>query len=116
MARKPRIYIPGVAHHVIRRGNNRQACFGDESDYKAYLSYLKEAAIQNSVAIHAYVLMTNHVHILATPSDAQGLGRRLQTLGRRYVQFFNHKYCRTGTLWESRYKSALVQSESYLLT
>ena len=115
MARKPRIYIPGVAHHVIQRGNNRQACFGDDSDFKAYLSYLKEAAIQNSVAIHAYVLMTNHVHILATPSDAQGLGKMLQTLGRRYVQFFNHKYGRTGTLWEGRYKSTLVQTEHYLL-
>jgi putative transposase len=97
MARRPRIYIPGVAHHVIQRGNNREACFGDESNYKAYLTYLKESALQNGVAIHAFVLMTNHVHLLVTPSDETALGKMLQTLGRRYVQYFNQKYGRTGT-------------------
>jgi putative transposase len=116
MARRPRIYIPGVAHHVIQRGNNRQACFGDDADYKAYLNYLKQSATQNDVAIHAFVLMTNHVHMLVTPSDEKALGKMLQTLGRRYVQYFNHKYGRTGTLWEGRYKSTLVQTENYLLT
>ncbi|MEJ2076351.1 MAG: transposase, partial [Reinekea sp.] len=116
MARRPRIYVPGVAHHVIQRGNNREACFGDESDYKAYLTYLKESALQNGVAIHAFVLMTNHVHLLVTPSDETALSKMLQTLGRRYVQYYNHKYGRTGTLWEGRYKSTLVQTENYLLT
>lgn len=116
MARRPRIYIPGVAHHLIQRGNNREACFYEEADYKAYLSHLYDVATQYSVAIHAFVLMTNHVHLLATPSNEQALGKMMQALGRRYVQFFNHKYSRTGTLWEGRYKSTLVQSEQYLLT
>ena len=116
MARRPRLYIPSVAHHVIQRGNNREACFGDESDYKAYLTYLKESAGQNCVAIHAFVLMTNHVHLLVTPIDETALGKMLQTLGRRYVQYYNRKYGRTGTLWEGRYKSTLVQTENYLLT
>ncbi|EAR11059.1 transposase [Reinekea blandensis] len=98
MDRKPRVYIPGVAHHIVQRGNNRQACFGDESDYKVYLTYLKEGAEQNNVAIHPFVLMTNNVHILCTPKDEKGNSRLLQTLGRRYVQYFNHKYGRTGTL------------------
>ena len=116
MARRPRIYIPGVAHHLIQRGNNREACFYDEADYKAYLSHLKQVAEQCFVDIHSFVLMTNHVHILVTPSDCDGLGKMMQSLGRRYVQYFNHKYSRTGTLWEGRYKSTLVQTEQYLLT
>jgi putative transposase len=116
MARRPRIYIPGVAHHLIQRGNNREACFYEEADYKTYLSHLREVADQFSVAIHSFVLMTNHVHLLVTPNDANALARIMQALGRRYVQFFNHKYSRTGTLWEGRYKSTLVQSEQYLLT
>ncbi|MEJ2072836.1 MAG: transposase, partial [Reinekea sp.] len=105
-----------VAHHVIQRGNNREACFGDEPDYKAYLTYLKESALQNGVVIHAFVLMTNHVHLLVMPSDETALGKMLQTLGCRYVQYYNHKYGRTGTLWEGRYRSTLVQTENYLLT
>ncbi len=116
MARRPRLYIPGVAHHIIQRGNNREACFYEEADYKAYLTYLQESAEQNQIKIHAYALMANHVHILCTPSDEKGNGKMLQTLGRRYVQYVNHKYGRTGTLWEGRYKSTLVQSENYLLT
>ena len=116
MARRPRIYVPGVAHHVIQRGNNREACFYDESDYKAYLSHLLEVAQQFKVALHAFVLMTNHVHLLATPSNEIALGKMMQALGRRYVQYFNHKHSRTGTLWEGRYKSTLVQTEHYLLT
>ncbi len=83
---------------------------------KPFLSYLHVASQQYSVAIHAFVLMTNHVHLLATPNNEHALGKMMQALGRRYVQFFNHKYSRTGTLWEGRYKSTLVQSEQYLLT
>ena len=116
MARLPRLYLPGSAQHVIQRGNNREACFYDEADYKAYLVLLKEAAIKHQVAIHAFVLMTHHVHLLATPSDEQGTSGMMQTLGRRYVQHFNHSHRRTGTLWEGRYKSTIVDADTYLLT
>jgi putative transposase len=116
MARLPRLYLPGCAQHVIQRGNNREACFYDEADYKAYLSFLKDAATKCQVAIHAFVLMTNHVHLLVTPSDEQGISRMMQAQGRKYVQYFNFTYGRTGTLWEGRYKSTLVDSDSYLLT
>lgn len=116
MARLPRLYFPGCAQHVIQRGNNREACFYDEADYKAYLSFLKEAATKYQVAIHAFVLMTNHVHLLATPGDEQGISRLMQAQGRQYVQYFNFTYGRTGTLWEGRYKSTLVDSDSNLLT
>ena len=116
MARLPRLYFPGCPQHVIQRGNNREACFYDEADYKAYLSFLKEAASKYQVVIHAFVLMTNHVHLLATPRDEQGISRLMQAQGRKYVQYFNFTHGRTGTLWEGRYKSTLVDSDSYLLT
>lgn len=116
MARLPRLYFPGCAQHVIQRGNNRQACFYDEADYKAYLSFLKEAAAKYQVAIHAFVLMSSHVHLLVTPGDEEGISRLMQVQGLRYVQYFNFTYGRTGTLWEGRYKSTLVDSASYLLT
>ena len=109
MARLPRLYLPGCAQHVIQRGNNHEACFYDEADYKAYLSFLK-------VAIHAFVLMTNHVHLLVTPSDAQGVSRMMQAQGRKYVRYFNYTYGRSGTLWEGRYKSTVVDADNYLLT
>ncbi|UZJ45317.1 transposase [Marinimicrobium sp. C6131] len=115
MPRRPRPYLPGYPQHVIQRGNNRSACFADEKDYKVYLKYLREAAEQCQVALHAYVLMSNHVHLLLTPSDESGVARMMQALGRRYVQYFNKSYERTGTLWEGRYRSTLVDSESYLL-
>lgn len=110
-----RLYFPGCAQHVIQRGNNRQACFYQEADYQAYLSFLKEAASKYQVAIHAFVLMTNHVHLLVTPSDEQGVSRLMQAQGRRYVQYFNFTYGRTGTLWEGRYKSTLVDADNYVL-
>lgn len=116
MARLSRLYFPGCAQHVIQRGNNREPCFYDEADYKAYLSFLKEAAVKYQVAIHAFVLMTNHVHLLATPRDKQGISRMMQAQGRKYVQYFNYMYGRTGTLWEGRYKSTLVDTDNYLLT
>ncbi|UTA47809.1 transposase [Simiduia sp. 21SJ11W-1] len=116
MARLPRLYLPGCAQHVIQRGNNREACFYDEADYRAYLSFLKDAAAKYDVAIHAFVLMTNHVHLLATPSSEQSVSRMMQALGRKYVQYFNFTYNRTGTLWEGRYKSTLVSENNYLLT
>ena len=116
MARLPRLYLPGCAQHVIQRGNNREACFDDKADYKAYLSFLKDAAGQYNVAVHAFVLMTNHVHLLVTPADETGVSRMMQAQGRKYVRYFNFKHHRTGTLWEGRYKSTLVDAASYLLT
>ncbi|MGI1678342.1 MAG: transposase [Cellvibrionaceae bacterium] len=116
MARLPRPFVAGCSHHIIQRGNNRQACFFDDMDYAVYLDKLKEYSQRFCVEIHAYVLMTNHVHLLATPSDAQGLSKMMQSLGRYYVRYINSVYQRSGTLWEGRFKSSLVDSETYLLT
>ena len=114
MARLPRLYLPGCAQHVIQRGNNREACFYDEPDYRAYLSFLKDAASSCCVDIHAFVLMTNHVHLLVTPGNDQGVSGMMQALGRKYVRYFNFSHGRSGTLWEGRYKSTLVDAENYL--
>jgi putative transposase len=116
MARLPRLYLPGCAQHIIQRGNNREACFYGEADYKAYLSFLKDAALKYQVDIHAFVLMTNHVHLLTTPKNQYGVSRMMQAQGRKYVQYFNFTHNRTGTLWEGRYKSTLVDADEYLLT
>ena len=114
MARKHRLGPAGFAQHVIQRGNNRSICFADESDYIAYAHWLKKFSLQFDVAIHAWVLMTNHVHLLCTPnSDNRGVSAMMQSLGRMYVRYFNHKYNRTGTLWEGRFNSSLVSSEEY---
>jgi putative transposase len=116
MPRKPRFFLPGVPAHIVQRGNNRQPIFFDDCDYRAYLHWLKEASERWSCRIHAYVLMTNHVHLLLTPDDTQGISRTMQYLGRRYVPYINHTYQRSGTLWEGRFKASLVQTEAYLLT
>jgi putative transposase len=116
MARKPRFNLTGIPQHVIQRGNNREPCFYTEDDYYRYLHDLEESAQKNQCAIHAYVLMTNHVHLLITPFKTHGISHTMQDLGRRYVGYVNHSYRRTGTLWEGRYKSSLVDSEHYLLT
>ena len=116
MARLPRFFVPGEVLHVIQRGNNRDPVFGAEPDYLFYLDCLERAASEHSLAIHAYVLMTNHVHLLATPAHEDSLPKTLQSVGRRYVQYFNYSYRRTGTLWEGRYRSTLIHSERYLLT
>ena len=110
MPRKRRVCPPGLPVHVIQRGNNRQICFADDSDLKAYAHWLREAADKYSVAIHAWVFMTNHVHLLVTPSSADGVSRCMQYLGRHYVRRFNYRYRRTGTLFEGRFKSGIVQS------
>ena len=115
MARLPRLSIPGIPQHVIQRGNNRQVCFGAEEDFAAYAHWLKEGSVKYGVALHAWVFMTNHVHLLATPETEESISRMMQFLGRHYVQYFNHQYRRTGTLWEGRYKSCLVQDDMYLL-
>ncbi len=115
MARLPRLTLPGYAHHVIQRGNNRQAIFATLADYQFLLDLLAEYAAQFQVQIHAYVLMSNHFHLLATPQTAEGLPQMMQAVGRRYVRYFNGAQQRTGTLWEGRYKSTVIQSERYLL-
>lgn len=116
MARLPRFCPMGVAQHLIQRGNNRQVCFGGDEDFSAYAYWLKEYSQKFSVDIHAWVFMTNHVHLLVTPNKADGVSLLMQALGRRYVRYFNFTYKRTGTLWEGRFKSSLVQNENYLLT
>jgi putative transposase len=116
MARLPRLYIEGCPQHIIQRGNNRQACFFADEDYAFYLEKLQKASEKYNVAIHAFILMTNHVHLLATPSEESSISRMMQSVGRSYVGYVNHTYQRTGTLWEGRYKSTLVDSERYLLT
>lgn len=116
MPRKPRFVIPGVPIHIVQRGHSREPVFFEDSDYSTYLDWLKEGAERYYCAVHAYVLMTNHVHILATPSDEQGVSRMMQYVGRRYVPYINYTYGTSGTLWEGRYKASLVQEENYLLT
>ena len=109
MARLPRLYLPDQPLHVIQRGNNRDLIFAADADYQFYLRCLHEAADTHSVTVHAYVLMTNHVHLLVTPATESSLSKTLQSIGRRYVQYFNFTYQRTGTLWEGRYKSTLIR-------
>lgn len=116
MARLPRIIVPGIPLHVIQRGNNRQATFFAEEDYRKYLDVLEEASKECECLIHAYVLMTNHIHMLVTPITEKSLSLMMQAIGRKYVRYINGAYQRSGTLWEGRYKSALVESEQYFLT
>ena len=116
MPRKPRFVIPGVPVHIVQRGRSREPVFYDDADYQVYLSRLKEAAERYQCQIHAYVLMTNHIHLLATPSDTQGITRMMQYIGRHYVPYINHTYGGSGSIWEGRYKANLIQDESYLLT
>ena len=116
MPRKPRFNLVGIPQHVIQRGNNREPCFYTAQDYRRYLDDLKEAAKKYDCRVHAYVLMTNHVHILVTPMVDHGISNMMQALGRRYVYYINKSYHRSGTLWEGRYKSSLIDSDQYLLT
>lgn len=115
MARLPRLTVPHYPHHVIQRGNNRQAIFASTADYELLLELLDENARKHHVALHGYVLMSNHFHLLATPETTEGIPQMMQAVGRRYVRNFNLRHARTGTLWEGRYKSTLIQAERYLL-
>ena len=110
MPRAKRLELPGVAQHVIQRGNDRQACFFETADYLCYLQALREAVLRYACQVHAYVLMTNHVHLLLTPADAGAVAKVMQAVGRRYVRHVNDSTGRTGTLWEGRYKASLVGS------
>jgi putative transposase len=115
MPRRPRVLLSEYPLHIVQRGINREPCFFTEEDYHCYLHWLEESARACGCAIHAYELMTNHVHLLLTPKDSGAPSRLMQSLGRRYVQYTNRFYRRTGSLWEGRYKSSVVQAESYLL-
>ncbi len=115
MARLPRLTVPGFPHHLIQRGNNRQAIFAETADYDTLLSMLDENARKFEVQVHAYVLMANHFHLLATPATPLGLPSLMQAVGRRYVRYFNQRQARSGTLWEGRYRSTLIQADRYLL-
>lgn len=115
MPRLPRVCLPGIPQHIIQRGNNRQVCFASEGDFAAYASWLDEYSDKYDVKVHAWVFMTNHVHLLATPTTKDGISRMMQSLGRHYVRYFNYTYQRSGTLWEGRYKSCVIDAEQYLL-
>jgi putative transposase len=115
MPRRPRIHLDGIPLHIVQRGHNRGACFFDDQDRHAYLGWLHEALQREYCHLHAYVLMTNHVHLLLTPERGSSVPRLIVSVGRRYVQYINHTYKRSGTLWDGRYKSFLVQAETYLL-
>ena len=116
MPRKPRFTAVGIPQHVIQRGNNREPCFFADQDYRRYLDDLGDALDKNDCVLHAYVLMTNHVHLLITPYSTHGMAHTMQDLGRKYVTYVNRSYRRSGTLWEGRYKASLVDSEAYILT
>ena len=115
MPRRPRIHLDNVPLHIVQRGHNREPCFFNEADYLAYRHWLGAALTENNCQLHAYVLMTNHVHLLLTPKKAESVPKLVISLGRRYVQYINTAYGRTGILWDSRYKSSLIQAETYLI-
>ena len=114
MARRERIYLSGHTYHVVQRGNNRQPVFLAPTDYIRYQDYLLDGLLRYGVFCHAWVQMTNHVHLLLSPSDGGGISRLMSLLGNRYVQYFNRRYQRTGTLWEGRHRSCVINTERYL--
>jgi putative transposase len=114
MARLPRYFVKGVPLHIILRGNNRDPIFGNDDDYQYFKECLLDAAKRHGLSIHAYVLMTNHMHLLASPDSENSVPKTMQSVGRRYVQYFNWHYKRTGTLWEGRYRATIVDAENYL--
>jgi putative transposase len=116
MARLPRYFVKGQVQHIIQRGNNRETIFVTDDDYLFYLECLRDAAKFHDLSIHAYILMFNHVHLLASPKTEKSIPKTLQSVGRRYVQSFNFHYNRTGTLWEGRYKATVIDSDRYLFT
>ena len=116
MARLPRYFVKGQPQHIIQRGNNRELIFIHDDDYHFYIECLQSAIQKNKLSVHSYVLMSNHVHILASPDVETSISKTLQSVGRKYVQYFNYTYKRTGTLWEGRYKATVIDSDQYLLT
>lgn len=116
MARGPRICPPGLTQHAVQRGNNRGLVFRDGTDYRLYLWLLRHESERCAVAVHAYALMPNHVHLMVTPEDPTGVSEMMQAVGRVYVPRFNHRHERTGGLWEGRYRSFAIENENYWLT
>ena len=115
MARQPRLILPNQPHHIIQRGNDNQVIFRDDEDYRRFLEWLRESAKFYRVAIHAYVLMPNHLHVLATPSDEDGLAAMMQKVGRLYVPWFNNKHGRSGTLFQGRFRTSVIDPDAYFL-
>lgn len=115
MPRRARMYIPGLPYHIVQRGNNRETCFIEPENYQYYLGLWQAISRRYGLAVHAYCLMSNHIHFLATPSRETSLSNTMKVVGSRYAQYVNRKYRRTGTLWEGRHRSSLVQSKRYFL-
>ena len=115
MARTPRLIIPNLPHHILQVGHDRHEIFRDQEDYTVFLRWLREASQAFNVAVHAFVLLPDQWQLLATPADEQGLGRMLQWLGRYYVPYFNRKYDRSGTLWQGRFKAAVIEPKGYFM-
>ncbi len=115
MPRKPRFFLPHVPNHVVQRGKNRSPVFFESTDYYFYLDKLREALLKYDVALHSYVLMTNHIHLLMSAKDKTAISLLMQYVGRFYVPYINHKYQFSGSIWEGRFKSNLIESERYLL-
>ena len=115
MPRSLRLVLSGVALHVIQRGNNRAPCFASDTDYLVYLAQLAKLSERYECAVHAYCLMTNHVHLLLTPSSPDAISGLMRDLGQQYVQYFNRRHARTGTLWEGRFRSCMAESARYVL-
>ncbi len=115
MARQPRLAVAGELHHVLLRGHNGQATFADDADRAAFVELLREPAARQGVAIHAYALLVSEVHLLATPAEAESLARLMQSIGRRYVALFNRRHARRGTLWDGRFRTSLLDSQTLLL-
>jgi len=116
MARNARLALPDCPHHVIQRGNNRQPIVLDDADRKKLYSLWLEESQRHKVAVNAYVLLDNHFHMLLTPPSEEAMSLMMQAVGRTYVRYFNHKHGRSGTLWEGRFKSSIIDTEAYLLT
>ena len=115
MPRRARLYLPELPYHIVQRGNNREACFIEPENYQFYLELWKEISKRYGVLVHSYCLMTNHIHFLVTPTTDTSISNTMKVVGSRYAQYINKKYGRTGTLWEGRHRSSLVQSEKYFL-
>jgi len=116
MPRRPRMYLPGYPYHVVQRGNNREACFLSTDNYQSYLAFLAQSLARYDTQLHAYVLMTNHVHLLLTPSTVDGISKTMKDLASRYAYALNKTHNRSGTIWEGRHKASIVQADSYLLS
>ena len=116
MPRRSRMYLPGLPYHIVQRGNNREATFIEPENYLFYINLWQELSSRYGVAVHAYCLMTNHIHFLVTPKYSTSISNTMKSVGSRYAQYINKNYQRTGTLWEGRHRASLVQSERYLLT